>query len=110
MNPTVGWEVGRPKLNSLHAPLDYFGLEFLSSKTPTKAALESLCTVPWGKLPSGRKQQQLCSDASQPHLCPDVIPETHQGFLGIWIRGYPVGSFCLCVLPPKMSSEHRALR
>lgn len=45
MNPAVGREVGRPKLNSLHAPLDYFGLEFLSSMTPTKAALESLCSL-----------------------------------------------------------------
>lgn len=45
MNPAVGREVGRPKLNSLHAPLDYFGLEFLSSTTPTKAALESLCSL-----------------------------------------------------------------
>lgn len=63
-----------------------------------------------GRIPSGHKQKQLCLDASQPHLGPDVIPETCQGFLGIWIRGYPVGSFCLCVLPPQLSSEHRALR
>lgn len=109
MNPAVGRGVGRPKLNSLHAPLDYFGLEFLSSMTPTKAALESLSSL--GQDSLRREQKQLYPDTSQPHMGPDVIPETHQGFLGIWIRSYPVGSFHLCVLPPQLSNEHsRALR
>lgn len=42
MNPEADGEVGSPKLSSLHASLDDFGLEFLSFKTPTKATLESL--------------------------------------------------------------------
>jgi hypothetical protein len=42
MNPAADQEVGSPKRNSLHAPLDYFGLEFLPFKTQTKATLESV--------------------------------------------------------------------